>query len=574
MLRALAAGFLLFLACGGAVAGPQDTLLIGGDAKYPPYEFLDENNRPSGFSVELSQALGRVMGVTVTIRLDSWDVMRAAFDAGEIDVLQGMSYSEERARQVDFSPPYTLIHHSIFVREGTTDVTTLDALSGKTVLVQRNGIMHDTLKAHPMGIIPVPVDYQADALRQLSAGIHDYAVVAHLPGLYFIREYGLSNIRPVGRPVAVQKYGYAVRKSDPELTARITEALAILKKTGQLGRIHRKWLGVLEPGLTMTQVLRTGGAVFLILVVMILVSLLWSRSLKKQVALRTRELHAEIEARKKAADELAMHQKQLVQADKMASLGYLVSGIAHELNNPNGLILMNLPVLSDAFDDAAPILDAHYAASGDFMLGGLKYSRMRDEIPHMLTETRDAALRIRSIVDDLKDFGRQRDDDHKEAVDLNALTANALRLVKTALETATRRVTVTYGRDLPTISVNPQRVEQVIINLVLNACQALDRPDQAITVTTERHPESGRAVLIVADEGCGIDEEHLPHLTDPFFTTRRAEGGTGLGLSVSAGIVKAQQGTLDFVSTPGQGTTVRLSFPPMDGVDEKTHEGC
>lgn len=567
LLWALFTCIMIFLFWGRAIAGPQEKLIIGGDAKYPPYEFLDSNNHPSGFSVELSQALGRVMGMAVEIRLDSWDKMRAAFDKGEIDVLQGMSYSEDRARQVDFSPPYSLIHHSIFIRKDTPTATGLDDLRGKRVLVQKNGIMHDTFKTNPMGIIAVPVDFQADALRQLSAGIYDYAIVAHLPGMYFIRQYGLSNIRPVGSPVAVQRYCYAIRKNNSELTARITEGLAILQKTGRLAEIHRKWLGVLEPRVNMTRVLLIGGAIFFLMVAMFLGSLFWSRSLKKQVALRTRELHAEIEARKRAAEELEINQMQLVQADKMASLGYLVSGIAHELNNPNGLILLNLPVLIESFEDAVPILDTHFRTNGDFMLGGLRYSRMRTEIPLMLDETREAARHIRSIVDDLKDFGRQSDDAQREPSSLNTLVENALRLVKKTFETATNNGTVIYGMDLPAINVNPQRVEQVIINLVLNACQALRSPDEGIKITTERDPLSGRVVLTISDEGCGIAEEHLPHLTDPFFTTRRTSGGTGMGLSVSAGIVKAQNGNLEFSSELGIGTIVRLSFPAMDDRD-------
>lgn len=541
----------------------EQLIIIGGDAKYPPYEFLDENNQPAGFSVELSEALARVMGMSVEIRLASWDTMREAFDRGEIQVLQGMSYSKERAEQVSFSPPYTLIQHSVFVREGTKDDVGLDALRGKEVLVQRNGIMHDSLIEGETGVVPVPTDYQADALRQLAAGRYDYAIVAHLPGLYFIREYGLTNIKPVGPPVAVQRYCYAVSKGSPELVARISEGLAILKKTGQFGKIHRKWLGVLEPGLSLKQVLRIGGGIFLILVLMILGSLFWSRTLKKEVALRTEELNLEIQARKKAADELETGQKQLIQADKMASIGYLVAGIAHELNNPNGLMLLNLPVLIDAYKDAEPVLEEHFKAEGDFMLGGLKYSRMRQEIPHMLAETKEASEKIRSIVDDLKDFGRQSDDDQREPVLLNTLVANALRLVQKTVEKSTANFNVEYFESLPEISVNSQRVEQVVINLILNACQALKDKDSGIFVSTFFDSEAEQVMLIIRDEGEGISEEHLPHLTDPFFTTRRSSGGTGLGLSVSAGIVKAQRGLLTFDSPPGKGTVATLSFPAL-----------
>jgi polar amino acid transport system substrate-binding protein len=108
---------------------------------------------------------------------------------------------------------------------------------------------------------------------------------------------------------------------------------------------------------------------------------------------------------------------------------------------------------------------------------------------------------------------------------------------------------------------NPQRLEQVIINLVLNACDALENKSQALTISTSLNPDQSELLLAVEDQGCGIDQQALPRLTDPFFTTKRETGGTGLGLSVSAGIVKAHKGRLSFESSVGKGTVAIASFP-------------
>jgi polar amino acid transport system substrate-binding protein len=538
------------------------TIIIGGDAKYPPYEYLDETNLPAGFSVEISKALARVMGMKIDIRLSAWDIMRDSLDSGAIDLLQGMSYSRDRETVVDFSHPYTLIHHSVFIRKEISPVYSLDALKGKKVLVQKNGIMHDTIKARYPDIIPVPVDYQADALRQLSAGIYDYALVANLPGIHFIRNYDLSNIKPVGRPIAVQRYCYAVaRGSNPTLLAQINEGLAILKRTGELDRIHEKWLGVLEPGRSFTTIIRIGSGLGIILIVGLLVMLLWSATLKKQVALRTKELAREIEAGRLAGLELESRRKQLIQADKMASLGYLIAGVAHEVNNPNGLIMMNIPVIADVYRDALPILETWYEQHGDFKLGGLFYSRMKNELPLLLSETSDASIQIKSIVEDLKDFGRQSDDGYVESSDINLLVANALRLVKKTVEKSTANFKVTYGETIPVIDVNPQRIEQVIINLVLNACQSLNDPAKGVFLSTGHNREANTVYFKVEDQGCGIQEADIPHITDPFYTTKRSQGGTGLGLSISAGIINANNGKIVFQSEPFKGTIATVSFP-------------
>ena len=156
---------------------------VGGDRSYPPYEYIDEAGRPAGFNVELTRAIARTMGLRVEIQLGRWSEMRRRLDAGEIDALEGLSFSDERVKTVRFTPPHTLVAHSIFARRGSPPVRSFDDLRGKEVLVLRGGIMHETLVNHHPGVLPVPVDTHADVLLQLAAGKHDYAVMAKLPGL-------------------------------------------------------------------------------------------------------------------------------------------------------------------------------------------------------------------------------------------------------------------------------------------------------------------------------------------------------------------------------------------------------
>ena len=150
-----------------------------------------------------------------------------------------------------------------------------------------------------------------------------------------------------------------------------------------------------------------------------------------------------------------------------------------------------------------------------------------------------------------------------EPFDLNAVVQAAVRLVDPSLRKATSCFSATYGDHLPLIFGNAQRIEQVVVNLLINACQSLPASDRAISVATEYDPENDRVVVSVQDEGTGIQPEHLPHLTAPFFTTKRESGGTGLGLSISAGIVQEHGGEMTFHAPPGGGTLVRLSLPAL-----------
>ncbi|HTP60092.1 MAG TPA: ATP-binding protein [Spirochaetia bacterium] len=282
------------------------------------------------------------------------------------------------------------------------------------------------------------------------------------------------------------------------------------------------------------------------------------------MAQRTQELAREAAERKRALEELRLHQDKLIQADKMASLGILVSGVAHEINNPNGLILLNMPILKEVYQDAVEVLESRFRLSGDFPLGGLPYSRMRNEVPHMLDEMLEGAKRIKRIVEELKDFARKDDNSGSDLFDLNQVAQAAVRLVESSIRKATVNFSAEYAAEIPLVRGNPQRIEQVVVNLLLNACQALPSTERRIAVATFRVSNARIVVLTVTDEGVGIASEHIPRLTDPFFTTKRETGGTGLGLSVSAGIVNEHGGTLKFNSAPGAGTTVILTLPAVE----------
>ncbi|WP_255487370.1 transporter substrate-binding domain-containing protein [Oceanospirillum sediminis] len=526
----------------------QKTVVIGGDYNYPPYEFINDQGEPAGYNVDLTRAIAEVMGMKVSFRMGEWSQIRKAFEQGQIDALQGMIRSEERSRIFDFSPAHAIIHQSVFARRGAQRISLLQQLAGKEVVVQENGIMHDYLISNKTGARLITVPTHADALRRLASGKHDYALVANLPGLYVGKELGLSNIIPVGRTFQAQRYGYAVRKGNDALLAQFSEGLAILKNTGRQQQIYNKWLSPLQEHTSDWKNLgKVAAIVSALLLVVLGGTVVWNRMLKKEVDRRSEELN--------------IRQQQLIQADKMTSLGILVSGVAHEINNPAGLLLLNIPMVRDAWQDCEDILEQHYQQHGDFLLAGLPYSRMRDEIPLLLSDMQDSSRRIKRIVEDLKDFARQRHDDEHAPFDLNEVTEMAIRLVDNSIRKSTDHFSVEYYQPMPAVAGNAQRIEQVIINLILNACQALGHRQQAVSIRTFYDAGSGQVGLEVIDQGCGIDSENLKRLIDPFFTTKREQGGTGLGLSVSSGIVQAHNGQMQFSSEPGEGTRVTLTFP-------------
>jgi signal transduction histidine kinase len=257
-----------------------------------------------------------------------------------------------------------------------------------------------------------------------------------------------------------------------------------------------------------------------------------------------------------------LHQAQLYQADKMASLGTLVSGVAHEINNPIMSIMLNAPVLEKTWQQALPILDEHVESGGDFKVGAMPFSQLRERIPAMLDHMAESAQRVKTIVSDLKDFARQDPGEMADWVDMSKVARKAVALVANLIKKSAQDFNTDYALNLPRFTGNAQRMEQVVINLLVNACQAVAGRQKGISIRTGIDPVTGKVFLEVHDEGAGMTPEVMRRITDPFFTTKREGGGTGLGLSISDRIVRDHGGSLTFSSQPNRGTTARIDVPP------------
>ena len=259
-----------------------------------------------------------------------------------------------------------------------------------------------------------------------------------------------------------------------------------------------------------------------------------------------------------------LQEKQLVQADKMASLGILVAGVAHEVNNPATILMLNAPNLKKSFEAFIPVLDDHFARHPDARVCNMSYPDLCSRILFMLNAILDSSTRIKQIISDLKDFSRpadSRDPKTTQEIDVNQVVEKSLDLTHTVLKKATSQVSVMYGKNLPPVSGDFQKLQQVVINLLVNAAQALEIPDQSITVTTGTNQHKNVVYINISDTGPGVAPKILEKITDPFFTTRRDDGGTGLGLFISEKIISDLQGILEFSSEPGQGLTASICLP-------------
>ena len=256
-------------------------------------------------------------------------------------------------------------------------------------------------------------------------------------------------------------------------------------------------------------------------------------------------------------------QAKLIQANKMTSLGLLVSGVAHEINNPNNYILANARILAQSWSDARNILTEYAAENGDFLLGGIPFSQLAQSSDDLYAGILDGAQRINEIVKNLKGFARQDRPATAVRFDLNLVATSAVAIIRNELVRHTENFQVDLAADLPPAFGSAQQIGQVVINLLMNACQALPSRKHGIWLATGYDTERTEVVISVRDEGYGISAEESRRILEPFFTTKLDSGGTGLGLSICQSIVREHHGRLEFSSELGQGSVFSVYLPTI-----------
>jgi len=296
---------LLFVATLFAKQTPLPlVVVVGGDYNFPPFEYLDKNGNPTGYNVELTKAVAKEMGFFVSFQLGPWDEVRQQLLDGEIDVIEGLSYSQQRAELYDFSIPHMITYRTIFIKSGNRSIKNIDDLAGKRVLVQKEDAAHDYLRErHFVGKIEA-VKTQEEALKKLSLEKYDAAIVTKMYGLYLRNKHKLWNVTAIDYPIEPRKYCFAVKKGNIELLSLFNEGLNQLKATGKYQEIHEKWFGVYEDDSQLKIDIEKAIGLAIPLVLLVGLFALWNFSLSKQVEKKTTELKLELEEKSKLHHEL------------------------------------------------------------------------------------------------------------------------------------------------------------------------------------------------------------------------------------------------------------------------------
>jgi signal transduction histidine kinase len=258
---------------------------------------------------------------------------------------------------------------------------------------------------------------------------------------------------------------------------------------------------------------------------------------------------------------LQKSQEQLHQSQKMETLGTLVAGVAHEINNPINLIMYNTPLLKKVWHDFLPVLNEYAIKNPTRKYGGLTFEFLNQNLKQLLADVDMATNRVAKIITDLKDFAKQSSVVDKQPLQINQVVKNAMRLVGATLKKAGIEVKLLLDPDIPLMEGNLHNIEQVVLNIAINAVQAINHDRGLIKISTGLQSRKGRIFVAVTDNGKGINPSISDRIFDPFVTDKQAEGGTGLGLSVTYSLIRAHSGEITFNSRQGEGTTFTVYFP-------------
>ncbi|HEX5126282.1 MAG TPA: ATP-binding protein [Rhodocyclaceae bacterium] len=271
-----------------------------------------------------------------------------------------------------------------------------------------------------------------------------------------------------------------------------------------------------------------------------------------------------------ANDKLQSAQNQLLQNEKLASIGQLAAGVAHEINNPIGYVFSNFGTLEKYVNDIFTLVDAYCNAEahiGDEALQrGVKALRekldiefLKEDTHSLMAESREGIERVRKIVQDLKDFSHVDADASWQWTDLHKGIDSTLNIVNNEIKYHAD-VVKEYGQ-IPKVQCLPSQLNQVFMNLLVNAAHAMEGRSSRGAITVSTGSNDTEVWIAVSDMGCGMSEETRKRIFDPFFTTKPIGKGTGLGLSLSYGIVQKHHGTIEVTSTLGEGTRFCVTLP-------------
>ncbi|MDO6775133.1 transporter substrate-binding domain-containing protein [Shewanella sp. 3_MG-2023] len=524
-------------------------IIYGIDKDFAPYEWVDNKGQPRGFNVELMQEVASIHGVKLTIVSSDWESIVHAFNAGEIDVITiGIASDGSKNSIVTKAikaEPFSLAYSHIYTRLSSADIYDLNDLHGLTVAINQWSYTELALITADLNIELIYASSEKQALNLVSEGKADAAIINAKVGHDTLGSNRITNLKVSGLPLFPRTYAFASRNDAVEIQKQIHDSLIHLSNNGQLFKLRESWFGTTDKIRNYATMKTWFINITTFGILIFIAAMVWVVSLRHVVNCRTRELKIQSAIAQEKA--------------KLATLGTLSAGIAHEINNPNGIIIRSGEELGK---NAQRLLNFTVQTPGlemDLLLHNIDLNKISIEMTQQQCQITQSSKKISNIVKELKDYARPT-----PATEFHDMSAGELCQATLLLcsplsknynvelyDNSLKRAINIYG--------NKARLEQVLVNIIENAIHACPTSGGVIYLAVTQ--SSTHNVISVRDNGHGMSEHTLSQADEGFFTTRRTEGGMGLGLAICKRIIIEHQGYMEIESQLNIGTTVSIFIP-------------
>jgi len=659
--------FLLLNLNAGAVTDPENrkkNVVFGGDAGSPPYEFIDKNGLPSGFSVELTKAIAEEIGWNAEIKLGDWDDIREQLESGWIDVIEKADYSIERAEFYEYSLPYHEFRYSVFINTDDLEYFNTHSFEGLTPVSHKGSFSLEYMKKNLPGKEIKVTDRLIETISYISEEKKSFTIINKYLGFYLIKKYDIENVSSAGDPLLVKKYHYISLKKNNDLISGLNEGLNILKTNGRFKKIYDKWFYVIENENENFYLLKIVLQILIVifLVFLVLIARIWpaNKKIKAQTLKLSEELNRhkfsekalmESEERSRLIIEnaplgifhfniagvittcnesfvkiigsskekliginmLQLPDKKVVELAKSATNGIpgiydglyvsttsekstYVRAMFTPIKLPDGTITGGLGIIEDNTErkkyeeailaakdsaESASSIKSEFLANMSHevrtplngilgMLQLIQTTGVNDEQSNYVNIAIKSGMRLTRLLNDILDLSRVESDKlilTETPFSLQDIFNFINQRYSSECEDKNVTLLLKIEKGTPVEVVGDEtRIRQIIVNLVSNAVKFTTEGNIIVNIAAEEVSCDGGVDIIISvkDTGIGIADDMMNRIFEPFRqgenSYKRTFQGAGLGLTLVKHLVNLMNGTIKIDSTPGKGTSVKVSI--------------
>lgn len=524
-------------------------IVYGADADFPPFDFVDENGQVTGICRAYLNQIEKNTGIRFAYKADKWSSILSTLDEGGVDFVSA-SVTEERKKTKLFTRQYIIIPSAVITRKDNLSIQREDDIDGMRISTVEGWAWNQDLKNdHPKAVLvqypSLLAAFNAVAFGEVDATVQDLATAG-----YVIEQNKITTLKMAASYDLPLDLQFMMRKDQPELRSILDKASAAISQE-QIDAIYAQWIRLRpQPFYENPAVIRTG----LITVLLILIILAWSITLKMEVNKRTRALKNTNEELERTIDDLHMLQRQLIDQEKMAALGSLVAGISHEVNSPLGVIKTVVSFLGERTKTVGEHLR-------DKSLSGGELQSYLEEASDSIDVMDQSVGKAIDLMQNLKTVAADQMMENREVFDVCAYLSKIRGNLK--YECRKRQVEIRVECTDPLrIFSYPGAFSQVITNLVMNSLiHGFGEMTGGIISISEEFLDD-TLLIRYRDNGCGMDTETMARMYEPFFTTNKGKGGTGLGMHIIRTLVVDKlAGEIECLSNPGNGVEFTIRLP-------------